>query len=187
MKVLPKLEDPGPLLHPFALCIGNFDGVHLGHQALIKRMRTLVGTKGTVALLTFANHPSTILPNRTPVKPIQSRDAKLKYLKQYGVDVLFILPFTPELSSLSYEEFIKEVREVYPFDTLVAGKGDTFGRNREGTEDRVTALGQKLHFSTEYLQKTALDGEEISSQKIRSHLKNQNSERALKMLGHPLE
>lgn len=170
---------------PCVLAIGNFDGVHLGHQQILKRMRAIAGSKGTVAVLTFSNHPSFILPGKIPVALILSKPLKLKYLKQFGADVIYCLEFTPELAQMRYDAFIKAIRKSCPFDHLIFGEGDAFGHKREGTAEKMRPLSEELGFQVEYLPKVFSSGETISSARIRTCIQQGELAKAKTLLGHP--
>lgn len=170
---------------PCALTIGNFDGVHLGHQQILKRMRAIVGRAGTVAVLTFSNHPSFILPGKTPIRLIFSKSLKLKYLEKFGVDIIYCLEFTPELSQMRYNAFIEAIRKSCPFDHLIFGEGDAFGYKREGTEEKMKPLSKELGFQLEYLPKLMSSGETISSARIRTCIQQGELAKATTLLGHP--
>lgn len=170
---------------PCVLTIGNFDGVHLGHQRILKEMRAIAGPKGTVCVITFSNHPSSVLPGKTPVKLIQSNSLKLSYLEKYGADVVYNLEFTPELSHLRYDVFLGRIKGSCPFNYLILGEGDAFGYKREGTPEKVTLLGTDLHFEVLYLPKMKWKNEPISSRRIRKCIEQGHLSDATELLGHP--
>jgi len=184
MEILPSFTPPKELPHPLTLTIGNFDGVHLGHQKILAKLREQAGEKGCVSVITFPNHPSHVLPKSPPVPLILNPAKKLALLEKYGVDLVYLLEFTLDLAQLPYDEFIKKVRAVYPFDLLILGKGATLGKKREGTPEKLTALSEKLGFRLEYLTKAEIDGETISSGKIRAYLEEGNLTKAHTFLGH---
>lgn len=186
MEILQTLTPPRSFCPPCGLTIGSFDGVHLGHQQLLRYVRKKVGPQGSLCVLTFSNHPSHILPNREPLSLISSPEDKLHYLQSYGVDIVYLLPFTLELAQLSYEQFLHLVKDSYPFELLVLGEGATLGKKREGTSETIAALGKKLQFSVEYLPKYTVDGEIVSSGKIRECLQKGDLAKAKRLLGHPL-
>lgn len=144
----------------------------------------MVGPEGSVVVITFKTHPSHVLPHRDPVKLLFSNEKKAQLLEEYGVDALFLLDFTPELSNLSYQEFFEMVMECFPFDFLVLGKGDSFGKNREGTEERLMALGKTTGVTVEVVEKVKERDVVISSGKIRQLLQEGNLEAADHFLGH---
>lgn len=170
---------------PCVLTIGNFDGVHLGHRRILDRMQALAGPKGTLCVVTFSNHPSSVLPGKSPTSLIQSNTLKLSYLEKYGVDVVYNLKFTPELSHIPYDAFLRSIKTQCPFDFLVLGAGDAFGYKREGTPDKVAALGNDMHFQVEYLPKLQNQSETVSSGRIRNCIQQGHLSKAVELLGHP--
>ncbi len=167
---------------PCGLTLGCFDGLHPGHLALLKHLRSKVGKTGTLAVLTFSNHPSWVLGNK-PVKLICSLEEKLKLLESAGVDLVILLEFTPELASLTYQEFLSNIHGKYPFSYFALGKGSSFGKNREGTEEKVVLLGKELGFQADYLNKVERNGEVVSSGKIRHYIEQKNFAKAKELLG----
>ncbi len=185
MIVYENLDQSSLPSKPCVLTIGNFDGVHLGHQRILNRMRTLAGPKGTVCVLTFSNHPSSVLPGKTPVPLIQSNSLKLQYLEKFGADVVYSLEFTSQLSHLHYDTFLSKIKKSCPFDYLILGEGDAFGYKREGTPEKVALLGKQLHFEVEYLPKVKSEDETISSGRIRTCIQQGHLSEAIEFLGHP--
>ena len=204
MKVYTEIQAPcfldGSPAAAYGLTIGNFDGMHLGHQKIIKRVRELVGPTGIVGVLTFSNHTSTVLSGtvlsnaalsstisseKKPAKKILSDALKLHHLKTLGVDVVYFLEFTSEFAALSYDVFIRKVQISFPFSFLVLGDGATFGKGKEGTPQKTERLGQELDFSMEYLSKVRIKEEEISSEKIRKAILEGDLKKVTKLLGHP--
>ncbi|MDN3505807.1 MAG: FAD synthetase family protein [Simkaniaceae bacterium] len=172
---------------PCAMTIGSFDGVHLGHQKILQRLRDMVGPKGSVAVFTFSNHPTHVLPGRDPVMLICSKKEKLEFLEKCGVDVVYCIPFTLEFAKMTYAEFLQTLMKNCPFDFLVLGEGACLGKKREGTPELVTDLGAKLGFQTEYLSKLQEGESVISSGSIRKAIKEGNFKQASVLLGRTLK
>jgi riboflavin kinase/FMN adenylyltransferase len=172
MKVLSSLEH-----HSISsLTIGNFDALHLGHQTLIQKM------KGKKAVVTFSNHPSTIL-SKTAKLNLLTLDHKLLLFKELGVDLVFCLPFTLELAALSAEAFLKQLKECLNFSDLVLGHDARLGHKREGDQKRVQAIGEKLGFKSHYLPALLHNGIPISSTRIRAAVSQGNFKEAETLLG----
>jgi len=133
----------------------------------------------------ISNHPSSVLPGKSPVPLIQSNKLKLSYLKKYGADVTYNLEFTPDLSQLPYDRFLRQINERCPFQTLVLGEGDAFGYKREGTPENVTALSKQMQFEVDYLPKLRNEDEIVSSGKIRTCIQQGYLTKAIELLGHP--
>lgn len=186
MIVVTRLSDiPSSLAKPCALTIGSFDGLHLGHQALVQQMQKRLFHRGTLGLLTFSNHPAHILPHRKSAPLLCSMDQKLELLKKLGVDLVILLEFSRALSESSYEEFLTALRQVFPFKFLILGEGARVGKGQEGDEKKIKELGLRLHFEAEYFPKTMFEEEIISSGRIRHSIEMGDFKKAEQMLGRP--
>lgn len=184
MKTFYALPNAQEISTPIVLTIGNFDGVHLGHKAILNRLNELSKQiKGINIVLTFSNHPSTVLNPDNPTPLLCSLNHKIQLMQQEKIDYLCILPFTKELSELSPEDFLHTIRKSIPFNTLVLGSDATIGKNRAGDRDQITKLSKTLHFDTEYLPDITLEGERISSSKIRDLIQQGQLQQAAKFLG----
>src|SRR4051812_40273428 len=116
MKILRSLEKPADLPQPVILTIGNFDGVHLGHQTILNAVKTKAQTEQlSSALITFENHPSTILRPNHPIPLLTSIDHKLKLFQDLAIDIVIVLNFTLPFSHQSAETFLKSVYRTLPF------------------------------------------------------------------------
>jgi len=159
---------------PRAVAIGTFDGVHLGHRAVV-RAAVDAGLRSTV--VTFDPHPRTVLGNR--VELLATLGRRLELLADCGVDDVLVVEFTPALAALEPEAFARMVLLETGAEVVVAGEGFRFGRRREGTLELLRALG--------------LDAREvplvpgISSTEIRRHAHAGEIEAAARLLGRPLE
>lgn len=186
MKIVRTLGDIPALPKPIALTIGMFDGLHLGHKALFKRIKELAGPEGTSAVLTFVQHPYEILTRGMHIPVLTSADEKTALIEEMGVDLLILLDFTLEFASDTYDVFIKKLRSALPFSHLILGKGASLGKNRGGDEITLPELGEKLQFSCEFIDKTATeDGTPISSKRIRSLIQMGKFTEASTLLGRP--
>lgn len=162
-----------------ALTIGNFDGVHLGHQALLKRLKEK-GKKTIV--VTFSNHPSEILREKS-VKLIITLKHRLKLLQV--VDAVIVKEFTRELSCLSAYDFLKGLKEEISFSTLILGKEARLGRNREAGCLEIDQIANKLGFEFEPFAPYCEGGTICSSSVIRKCLSEGNLQVVSSFLGRP--
>ncbi len=183
MLVIEDLQKVPELSRPIALSIGNFAGVHRGHQQLLNRLRERATDKGTTVVLTFSNHPLEVLTGRTPAAEICSSEQKLKLLEKAKVDLVLHLKFTPELAKEPFDLFLRQIKEKVPFSFLILGQGATFGKGKKGDETHVKALEKELDFQAEYLPKTEMDGRAISSGWIREEIEKGNLSQVEKLLG----
>ncbi len=169
------------------LAIGNFDGVHLGHRSLLQlavdcaRRRRLAS-----AVLTFRPHPVKLLFPERRVFLITSEERRARLIGECGVDELVIAPFDHRFADLTAERFVAEVLvEHLGAAVVVVGENYAFGRNREGTIDRLRAFGKEYGFSVVVAPPFRLDGELVSSTKIREAIMRGEIARAAKFLGRP--
>ncbi len=186
MKIINSLDISHEFSTPVVLTIGNFEGVHLGHQALLQIMIARKKKRESIVVITFENHPKTVFAPDTPTLRLTTLDHKLQLLSAYGVDATVLLPFTKDLAAKTYQEFLQQVQSAIPFRHLVLGKGATMGKNREGNEENIKTFSQKASFSVEYVEKTMVEDQIISSNRIRSTITQGNLEQAAKLLGRPL-
>jgi len=152
--------------------IGNFDGVHRGHQALIAAAVSSARKRaGTAVVLTFDPHPARVLqPERAPAAlstPAQKQEA----LAALGVDALAVLPFTRQVASLSPEEFVRDVLQgVLAVRHVVVGRSFRFGRAQKGDAAVLAAVGAASGFTVEALAPVLEGGEPVSSSRVREAL-----------------
>lgn len=166
--------------------IGNFDGVHLGHQKIIQNLiehgKALRLKK---VLITFDPHPTrVILPSKAP-KLIHNRHQKISVLEQLGIDVLFFIPFDRDLSLMTAEEFLKSLMEKINFAVIYIGENFRFGKNRSADYKTLGALGEKLGFKVGCVPFVKVDDLIVSSSVIRELLKEGKVQEASRLLGHP--
>lgn len=184
MEVVSHYKDVKSLNSPIALTIGNFDGLHLGHQKIMHALKELThDQRGAKVVMSFSNHPIEILKPDLTVTKITSLEEKLELFKEFGIDIVVLLEFTPALQQLSYRQFLEEIRASIPFSYLVLGEGASFGKNQEGTEARVKALSKTMGFEVIYLEKALYNDMPISSKLIREYLKIGDVEYIKNLLG----
>jgi riboflavin kinase / FMN adenylyltransferase len=167
---------------PFPVtAIGNFDGVHLGHRAILKAaIDRARAAGGTAFALTFDPLPAKLLvPARAPQLILTPTD-KLELLRLSGIDGVIVLNFTLELSLLSLRDYLRGkigVREV------VEGQNFRFGHSRAGTPAVMVELGRELGFDTDVVAPVKIDGIEVSSTKVREAITTGDMHRASRLLG----
>jgi len=175
-----------PLLRP-VLTVGNFDGIHAGHQAILRtvveRARTL---EGQAVVYTFEPHPRKVLqPDRAP-RLLVTPDQKLELLEQAGVDAVVVEPFSLEFAKTSAERFVRERlhQRLQPLEVYV-GYDFHFGRDREGSMRMLTELGPRLGFAVTIIPEVTMDEGDVNSTRIREVLGEGRVEHANAMLGRP--
>ena len=164
-----------------AVAIGNFDGVHAGHRALIARAKQLAAR--TVAL-TFDPHPSALFGR--PPELISSLARRIELLGEAGADAVVVEPFTRELAALAPEAFIDEiVIGALSARAIVVGYDFNYGQSRAGTTQTLVAHGARAGVDVAIVPAVEVDGEVASSTRVRAHLKAGDLARATALLGRP--
>lgn len=172
-----------------AIAIGKFDGVHLGHQALITNIQVLARAEGLVsAVFTFANNPLQLLrPDLCP-NPIMSIDQRLHTLEQLGVDACVITPFDAEFAAISAEDFVVRILvEKMRVKHVCVGEGFKFGANEHGNVALLRELAQEHGFTVHVVEAvTTDDNRRVSSSLVRQAIESGDVATAWHMLGRPL-
>ncbi len=174
------------LQSPVCLLIGNYDGVHLGHRTIIERAKTLAREKGlATAVLSFDPHPLKVLaPQRAPLL-LQTREQKRALLAHYGIDYYLVLPFDRALADQDPETFVAGLQERVAFVYLLVGFNFRFGRGRSGDTDTLAELGARHGFETLIQTAHEVDGEVVSSSRIRRLVAAGEMAEAARLLGRP--
>ena len=154
--------------------VGTFDGVHLGHQRLIRRMKELAAETGAATtLVTFEPHPQLVLrsADRPPLKILTTLSEKREIVESLGIDRFVVLEFTPEFSAIPAERFVEEILVGrIGCRTVVVGPDHGFGRSRQGTIETMEKLGAHFGFDVEVVPELEIDGEKVGSTTIRRTL-----------------
>jgi len=167
--------------------IGTFDGVHLGHKKVIKRLQELAkDVNGETVIFTFYPHPRLVLnTHNDELRLINTLEEKKKLLEAAGVDHLVIYPFTKEFSKLSYTDFVEKILVgQIGMKSLVVGYDHKFGHKRKGTYEDLKVYADKLNFNIEQLEVLNVDAIDVSSTKIRKALAEGDIQTTNKYLGH---
>lgn len=165
--------------------LGTFDGLHLGHQQIVQtviRKSKLIG--GGSYLLTFDPHPRKVIPGRNDIKLLSTLDEKISVLEQLGLENLFVINFTSEFSKQTPEEFVeKYLVNGIGLKEIVIGYDHHFGKGRDGNFEILQELGNKYNFHVTLIPEFSINGETISSTKIRNALISGDVVKAAVMLG----
>lgn len=170
--------------------VGFFDGVHLGHQAVVRRAVALAGERGASAVvLTFDPHPSEVVRPGTHPPLLSTPAHRVDLMEKLGVDAVLVLPFTAELSRLTPEEFVRQVLvERLHAVAVVVGENFRFGHRAAGTLDTLVELGEKYGFTAEGLPLASPEdsgGQRFSSTDVRKMVLAGDVETAALRLGRP--
>jgi riboflavin kinase/FMN adenylyltransferase len=169
------------------LAIGNFDGVHLGHRALLERLVATARQHGLPpAVMTFEPHPRELFaPEQAPARLTSLRE-KLALLEGCGVEEVYLLHFSRKLAGLTAEEFIERVLvRGLGVRHLIIGDDFRFGKGRAGDFAMLQAAGEQAGFGVEAMHTIEIDGERVSSSAVRDALGAGDLEHAARLLGRP--
>ena len=171
---------------PLHLAVGMFDGVHLGHRAVIEAaVHSARRTGGIAAALTFHTHPSRVLRPEQPVRLIQSPEMKAQRLLDCGIDAVITETFTRELAAIEATALLPHLRSRLPHLTAIyVGENWRFGRGRSGDVALLVAEGRKLGLGVVSAPRIKHNGEPISSTRIRAHLEAGEMAMANTLLGY---
>ena len=160
------------------LAVGVFDGVHLGHQAVVKSL------EGRIDALTFEPHPlAVIAPDRVPPR-LTTLEQKVAYMRAQGAVTVVAVKFDEMLRNLAPAAFVDEIARVFPdLKEVAIGENWSFGRNREGNADRLGALADKHGFRVKTIAPVLLDGSPVSSTRIREAIAQRHFDQAKRLLG----
>jgi len=185
MEVIWKAKDFARTFRNPVLTLGNFDGVHLGHQRIFQRVREKAREIGGESIAyTFEPHPVQMLkPERAPFL-LLPMDERLRLIGELGIDVVICAPFTPEFANQTAEEFVRDIlhaqigaREVF------VGQNTTFGRGREGSVLLLKEMGKRFDFAVEGVEAVQVEGVIVSSSRIRRLIREGDMHGAAKLLG----
>jgi riboflavin kinase / FMN adenylyltransferase len=179
--------DNAEIQRPIVLTLGVFDGLHLGHQLIVRTVVERARVIGAVpTVITFDPHPRAVLHPESAPPLLQTFDQKIEGFGVLGIEQTIVVRFTKEFSEISAQDFLRDVvmdrlhaREVY------LGKGFAFGHNREGNIDLLKRLGNELGFVAGEVPEVSLRRRRVSSSKIRELLSRGEVNLARRMLGRP--
>jgi riboflavin kinase/FMN adenylyltransferase len=178
---------PAQTTHSRVLAIGNFDGVHLGHRALLERLAADARRLGLpAAVMTFEPHPRELFsPDQAPARLTSLRE-KLALLESCGIEEVFLLHFSRKLAGLTAEAFIEHgLVQGLGVRHLIIGDDFRFGKGRAGDFAMLQAAGQQHGFGVEAMHTIEINGERVSSSAVRDVLGSGDLEHAARLLGRP--
>ncbi|MEO8429289.1 MAG: bifunctional riboflavin kinase/FAD synthetase [Verrucomicrobiota bacterium] len=185
MRIIHAAKELNPGSRKVCVAIGVFDGVHLGHQQIIRQ--TIADARqqeGVALVITFDRHPNSVVaPDRTPLL-IYSLPQKLRVIRSLGTDATFLITFDRVFSQIPADRFILELtRDLGHVHSICVGSAFTFGHKRGGNVDLLKTLGGELKFIVHSLASVSLDGQVVSSTRIREAIGTGNLDAASQMLG----
>ena len=185
------IEDIEKIDHPYknvVITIGNFDGVHIGHQALFHNViEKAEKLDGTSIAMTFEPHPIRVLKQNNHPPLITLYEQKVELIAKAGIDILICISFTREFASIPAKEFIEKILvKRIGMKAVVVGEDYTFGKNREGNLDLLKTYGKRLGFEVIVVRKIQMSNnseDKISSTRIRELISDGKVAESRKFLG----
>ena len=187
MLIFKSLENVPKEEKGYSVAIGNFDGMHLGHQSVIEIAREK-SNDSSIGVVTFEPHPRQYFQRDQPTFRLMKSETRKRFLNSFGIDALFELPFDSSLANLSPKDFIETVLlEKINVKNIVVGPDFRFGKNREGSVDLLKSYQQKkklgLHIATPFM----IGGKVVSSSALRKKLSEGSVVEVTKMLSRYYE
>ena len=185
--IYPSLQEVPPDFGPCAITIGNFDGVHLGHQEIFRRVVAIAReNQWKSAAVTFDPHPTKLVAPAEAPHLLTTPEQRARMMGELGIEEVLIVPFTREIASLAPEEFVRELLvDKLQARAVVVGDNFRFGHRAAGDVQTLEELGYKYSFETEILQAVIRRGRMISSTAIRRLIAAGEVSWACRMLGRP--
>jgi riboflavin kinase/FMN adenylyltransferase len=179
--------DNAEIARPTVLTLGVFDGLHLGHQLIVRTVVERAGETGAVpTVITFDPHPRAVLHPESAPPLLQTLDQKVEALATFGVAQTIVVRFTPEFARVRAEDFLRDVvHERLHAKEVYLGRGFAFGYRREGDIELLRRVSRELGFRADEVPEVCLRGQRISSSRIRGLLAEGRVNLARRMLGRP--
>jgi riboflavin kinase/FMN adenylyltransferase len=173
-------------MNPAIVTIGNFDGVHLGHQKVIRQVTERAGALGLCSMaVTFDPHPEQVLFPERKISHLSTPEERQALLHEYGIDEVWVCPFTTELARLEPDEFMRMVAERQPISELWVGSDFALGRGRRGTIAVLAEIGSAMGWGVHMVAPYMFEGQIVSSTAIRTLLAAGAVRGAADLLGRP--
>ena len=172
----------------FVITQGTFDGVHLGHQHVLKQVVNIAKEyKKPSLLITFYPHPRLVInPNDSNIKMLSSIEEKAKIILEMGIDYVLVLSFTHEISQYTPEKFVHDILvSKLNVQCMVVGYDHRFGKNRSGGFSELTEFAKKFNFKVKEINASEIDEIAVSSTRIRKAIASGNLKEANELLGKP--
>lgn len=170
------------------ITLGNFDGVHLGHQSLIKRVKEVSKNQNLPSIVvTYFPNPSIVLGKKKNLKNIYPLEIKQEIIESFEVHMLLTIPFTLEFSTISAYDFIKDILiGKLNAHHIIIGFDHYFGKDRQGDFTFLQSYAEEFHYDVEKIGQVYLGDEPVSSSKIRAYIQNGEVAKVKKLLTRPL-
>jgi len=188
MEIFHSFDQFSSYSRPSAVAIGNFDGIHLGHQKILKFLEDKAGEHGLLSLvLTFSPHPEKVL-GKNRICTIQTLDQRIREIDKFNIQAVLVISFDKKFSSLSGHDFIQKIiSDTLKAEVVIVGKNFRFGKNREGDTSVLRRLSSLFRFQVYSIPSVILNGETVSSSLVRQFLQEGRVEKARALLGRNYE
>lgn len=168
------------------LTIGTFDGVHQGHQEIVQKLAEGAHQSGAQAVvLTFYPHPAIVLGKRQDPFYLTTPEERAALLGAYGADIIITHPFTPDISTIRARDFVSLLKSHINMRHLIVGPDFAMGRDREGNTTTLKKLGKDFNYTLSTISPVEIDGEVVSSSRIRAALSRGDLELVNQLLNRP--
>lgn len=188
MKIFKSINEITGEFTDSIVTIGNFDGIHLAHQDILKKVIAEAHNENRKSVvITFDPHPQKVLqPERRPFFLITSLDEKLKLIEDHGIDAVLLLEFSREFAKTTAEKFVKDILlDKLRIKKIFIGYDSAFGKDKGGNEEHLKFLGRKIGFKVTVIKAIKVDGTVVSSTNTRNAILDGNVKLAARFLGRP--
>ena len=166
------------------LTIGVFDGVHAGHRYLLNKLRQRAAEKNLLSgVVTFNPHPQSVLHPGKHLPWLNSLEDRIEAFRNLGIDIIAVLTFTPEVAQLGARDFMYLLKEYLKMEGIVVGPDFALGRGKEGNIEALQTLGTEMDFTVEVVPAFTVDGEVVSSTRIRQALTQGDMKKIRDLMG----
>ncbi|MCD6334850.1 MAG: bifunctional riboflavin kinase/FAD synthetase [Candidatus Latescibacteria bacterium] len=186
MKIIDHIDSLPSLDHP-VVTVGTYDGVHLGHQEILREVRRKTKVRnGTSVVLTFEPHPQTVVAPESAPFLLTTKTERIAILEKKGIDETLFLPFDAEMARLDAGEFVRKILvDGIGAEAVVLGTNHAFGRGRSGNVRSLKRFGEQFGFEVDAVPSLIVDGAPVSSTRIRRLIREGRVAEAARLLGRP--
>ena len=187
MTVLRSVQEAATCFPRSVIAVGNFDGVHRGHGAIIERaIKRSAAVSAPCMVVTFDPHPQLVVGRKPSLPILTPTDQKLELLSQFEIDAVLVIPFTDEFAGIEAESFVKATYvDTLDIREIVLGYSHNFGRHGRGDRLLLEKLSARYGFAVHVVQPIRLEGSPVNSSHIRAILSAGETAAAERLLGHP--
>ena len=184
LKIYRNIESM-PFIGKAVVTVGTFDGIHIAHRAILDEVVKLAKDMGGKSVvITFANHPRTVIDPDFQLKILTPPEEKNKFFQKIGIDIVVCIDFTPTLAKTDYSDFVKSLISKMDIQKFVVGYNHNFGKDKEGNIHNLEKMSLLYDFEVVEIPQQTVDGIKISSSRIREAMNAGDLNLANKLLGY---